>query len=106
MSAPTLEPTLAAVVVADAYGIAHALHQRHLTDLGLRSDAAVVAEIAWSRSEAERLHTTVAALAAADYDDNAQAYCRCYLGALWRSCQLHRAEHLYPSLTSTNGGER
>lgn len=102
MTAPTLEPTLAAAVVADAYGIAHALHQGHLTDLGLRSDTVVVAEIAWSVHEAQRLHTPLAALAAADYDDNAQAYCRCYRAALWRSCQLHEAEWLYPSLTGTD----
>ena len=102
MTVSLLEPTLAAAVVADAEAIEHALHAGHLTALGLASDAVVVAEIAWSVHEAQRLHQSLAALAAADYADNEVAYCRCYRAALWRSCQLHRAEHLYPTLTGGN----
>lgn len=99
MTAPTLEPTLAAAVVADAEAIEHALHAGALTALSLQSDAVVVAEIAWSIREAQRLHTTVAALAAADYQDEPAAWPLRYLPCLWRACQLHGAEYLYPRLT-------
>lgn len=102
MTAPTLEPTLAAAVVADAEAIEHAIHAGGLTALGLQCDAVVVAEIAWSMREARRLHTTVAALAAADYEDEPAAWALRYLPCLWRACQLHGAEHLYPALTGTS----
>lgn len=99
MTAPVLEPTLAAAIISDAEAIEHALHAGALTALGLQSDAVVVAEIAWSMREANRLHTTVAALAAADYDDQPAVWALRYLPCLWRACQLHGAEYLYPTLT-------
>jgi len=89
-------------VRADARAIEHAVHAGQLPALGLVSDTAVAAQIAWSRLEAERAPGGLPALLTADYDDNPGAFPRRMLGALWRSAQIHGAEALWGELTAVH----
>jgi hypothetical protein len=92
---PDYRAALLPVLQRNVDAIEHALHQGRLVDLGLRTDTQVREQIGVSLAEAGIGRFAMAALAAADYDDNPPAFARRRQAALWRACQLHGCEDEY-----------
>lgn len=94
----TIDPVRLARVERDADAIEHAMHEGRLFNLGLRSDEEVRAQIQVSLQEAGDGERAMAALAAADYCENPEAFAPRRWTALWRACLLHGCEDLYWTL--------
>ena len=98
MTVVVFDAGLFARVERDADAIEHAMHERRLVDLGLRSDAEVREQIQISLAQAGRGERAMAALAAADFLDDPALFAPRRKAALWRSCQINGREELYWAL--------